>query len=325
MSDRVVVASDGTPESHDAVVLGAALARGLGGGLSLVGVYHPEPILIPMLLREHRRTAKRYTEGYLRRERKLYAPEATIEALWAESAPYAIRRYAERWPAGIVVIGSRPKARTGHAAIGRRGRQLLAGGKFALAIAARGLHRQSHGLRQIAVGFDDGAESHVALDLAARLTKQGDAELTLVGVVDPSPPALAIPKLLPDRIEWEQALATAVERLRERAQQAAAERGAHARVEVTVGDPGYELRRFSSQVDLLVVGSRRWGTLARLFAGAVGETLVADAGCSVLVVPRPTRAQPSGRSDPGVSAGEPAVGRERAGRPPRTSQPLLGR
>jgi nucleotide-binding universal stress UspA family protein len=56
-----------------------------------------------------------------------------------------------------------------------------------------------------------------------------------------------------------------------------------------VGDPGRTLRNPSEIVDLIVVGLRRWGTVARLLLGSVSETLVADAGCSVLIVPRPGR------------------------------------
>ena len=59
----------------------------------------------------------------------------------------------------------------------------------------------------------------------------------------------------------------------------------------TVGDPGYEMRAFSEAVDLLVVGSRRWGPVARIVTGGVGETLVTDASCSVLIVPRPSAAR----------------------------------
>jgi nucleotide-binding universal stress UspA family protein len=58
-----------------------------------------------------------------------------------------------------------------------------------------------------------------------------------------------------------------------------------------VGDAGYELRALSKTVDLLVVGSRRWGPVARLVSGAVGETLVADANCSILIVRRPSESR----------------------------------
>ena len=75
-----------------------------------------------------------------------------------------------------------------------------------------------------------------------------------------------------------------------------------AEVSVTLGDPGYELRGFSDAVDLVVVGSRRWGPIARLVTGGVGETLVGGAGCSVLIVPRPlaARRRPSARAAQGA-------------------------
>jgi nucleotide-binding universal stress UspA family protein len=35
-----------------------------------------------------------------------------------------------------------------------------------------------------------------------------------------------------------------------------------------------------------VVGSRRWGPVARLLLGSTGEALLHDARCSALIVPR---------------------------------------
>ena len=43
------------------------------------------------------------------------------------------------------------------------------------------------------------------------------------------------------------------------------------------------------QVDLLVIGSRRWGAATRVLVGSTGEALLHDAACPVLVVPRPAR------------------------------------
>jgi nucleotide-binding universal stress UspA family protein len=49
------------------------------------------------------------------------------------------------------------------------------------------------------------------------------------------------------------------------------------------------LHELCDQVDLLVIGSRRWGSAARVLLGSVGESLLQAAGCSVLAVPRPRR------------------------------------
>jgi nucleotide-binding universal stress UspA family protein len=70
---------------------------------------------------------------------------------------------------------------------------------------------------------------------------------------------------------------------------AAARLGVAPDVSTTIGDPGYQLRALSETVDLVIVGSRRWGPIARLVSGGVGETLAADASCSIMLVPRPAR------------------------------------
>jgi nucleotide-binding universal stress UspA family protein len=57
--------------------------------------------------------------------------------------------------------------------------------------------------------------------------------------------------------------------------------------QVTRGRPADALLPFSEQVDLIVIGSRRWGPVARLLLGSTGEALAHDAACALLVVPRP--------------------------------------
>ena len=74
-----------------------------------------------------------------------------------------------------------------------------------------------------------------------------------------------------------------------------------AELDATVGDPGIQLKDLTHGVDLIVIGSRRWGTFARVVQGSVGETLVGGAASSVLVVPRPARAV-AGRAAPGRTA-----------------------
>ena len=64
---------------------------------------------------------------------------------------------------------------------------------------------------------------------------------------------------------WEDARASGVAE----AQSAVSRLNVRAEVSATVGDPGYEMRALSSAVDLVVVGSRRWGPVARLVTGGV--------------------------------------------------------
>jgi nucleotide-binding universal stress UspA family protein len=63
--------------------------------------------------------------------------------------------------------------------------------------------------------------------------------------------------------------------------------GADVHVDVVQGSPPDELKRLSREVDLLVIGSRRWGAAARVLLGSTGEEVMRDASCAVMVVPRP--------------------------------------
>jgi nucleotide-binding universal stress UspA family protein len=193
----------------------------------------------------------------------------------------ALRHQAERWHADLVIVGSNPSAPTGHVAISRRGRQLLYDAPFSLAIAARGFHERSMEVSSIGVGYEDGPEAQEALAVAGGLAHVTNATLRVHRVVEELVPPLTIERV--DRELWEPQRRTALAA----AEAAASHFGVPTDVSASIGDPGYELRALSEDVDLLVVGSRRWGPVARLVSGGVGETLVADASCSILIVPRP--------------------------------------
>ena len=53
------------------------------------------------------------------------------------------------------------------------------------------------------------------------------------------------------------------------------------------GSPPEELIALSDEVDLLVIGSRRWGSAARVLLGGTGEAVMHKARCLVMLVPRP--------------------------------------
>ena len=52
------------------------------------------------------------------------------------------------------------------------------------------------------------------------------------------------------------------------------------------GRPWEELVRFGEQLDLLLVGSRGYGPLGRLFHGGVSDHLARHAPCALLILPR---------------------------------------
>jgi nucleotide-binding universal stress UspA family protein len=76
--------------------------------------------------------------------------------------------------------------------------------------------------------------------------------------------------------------------LRQESLPAAQATGAAVQTEVLRGRPAEALLALSREVDLLVIGSRRWGPMARVLLGGTGETLLHGAHCPMLVVPRPS-------------------------------------
>jgi nucleotide-binding universal stress UspA family protein len=282
MFKRVVVGCDGTEGARDAVVLGAAIAAATDAGLSLVGVHSTS--LFPIPEETDRRTLRHHAEAILHKERELRAPGALVHTVVDISVPRALRHYAEHWNADLVVLGSEPTAAEGHVAIGRRGRQLLYDAPFALAIAQRGLHKRDFKIAKIGLGFDGETEAHAALAMAAALGRAAHAEISVMTVVDDHVPHLSgewIASRGGHGTEQQREAALA------EAQSVLDSQDVSSHLEAVVGDPGLQLRTLSQQVDLIVVGSRRWGPFARLVAGGVGETLVTDSSCSVLIVPRP--------------------------------------
>jgi nucleotide-binding universal stress UspA family protein len=285
--ERIVVGCDGTPEGRAAIALGASIASATGATLVLVGVYPTS--FFPVPGSTDRSTLRRTATAALTADRDALAPDALIDTVADLSVPRALRHYVGRWRADLLVIGSNPSAPDGHAAIGRRGRQLIGDAQCSLALARRGLVARPQ-LAAIGVGFDGGPESQAALGVAAQLAHATGARLLVRTVVDDHIPLLSVERALVLEdwvVMWEQSRDVALARAR----YAAATLGVDAAVSATVGDPGSELRALSQEVDLLVIGSRRWGPFAHLIAGAAGETLIADAGCSVLIVPRPSPAR----------------------------------
>ncbi len=293
MFKHIAVGCDGSPEARDAVALGAAIASATGARLSLVGVF--EPSFLPVAGASDRRTLRAEATRALRRERDRLAPEAFIHTIADTSVARALRHYAERGHADLVIVGSSRRARAGHVAIGRHGRQLLYDAPFALGLAAREIHEHDFRLRAVGVGYDGGPEAEAALGTAAGLARAAGARLEVRRVVEDRVPVLsgdawiALADWSHEQM-WESARRSALAE----AQAASRDFGVATEVSATVGDPGYEMRALSESLDLIVVGSRRWGPVARLVMGGVGETLVRDASSSILIVPRPSASRRRG-------------------------------
>ena len=285
--NRIAAGVDGNPEGRDAAVLGSLIARATGAELLLVAV-HPDPLMV--VPAELGWTAMREQAlAVLRETRDAVASDARIVVETDWSVPRALARVVEREHRDLLVVGSSRAGADGLVHIGSRTRQLLDQSSCSLAVAPRGMReRTEHQLARIGVGFDGSPDSEAALTLAGGLAMAAGARLTIRGVVDDRLPMVGWSPAQAEVLAiWSELIEPQVDALQARAQRAGNATGANAEVGVERGHPADALIELSAGVDLLVIGSRRWGTTARVLLGSTGEALMRGASCPVLVVPRP--------------------------------------
>jgi nucleotide-binding universal stress UspA family protein len=276
------------PPGQDAAALGAAIAEATGADLMLVAIEPDLPLLIPGLDWQQ---ILRQTENMLKQTRSSWSPHARVLVDSDVSTARGLRRVVRHHHRQLLAVGSRRHGPDGEVSIGRSTRQLIDQLECPLAIAPRGLSGQSAvTLRRIGVGFDGGPESRAALATAATIAAGCGAQLVVRGVIDDRIPALGWPQVWLGEIAeaWKEVTNNEAEKLRGQIDTAVSELAVTAGVQVVRGRSGASLRELSTEADLLVIGSRRWGPMARLLLGGTGEALVHGAHCSLLIVPRPS-------------------------------------
>jgi nucleotide-binding universal stress UspA family protein len=286
---RLAAGVNGYQEGRDAAVLASMIARAAGAELMLVAV-HPDPMVV--LPAEIGWAAMRKeAQRLLRETRDAVAPAARIAVETDWSVARALERVAQRERCDLIVVGSSRRGPDGRVRIGNLTRQLLSDSRCALAVAPRGLGQQpARQVTRIGVGYDGAPESEAALAVAGALAVSASATLRVRAVVDDRVPMVGWQSTVRDKVlaMWDELLAPHVAALLEQAQSASEATGANiGDVDVRRGVPGDALMELCEHVDLLVIGSRRWGGAARVLLGRTGEALMHDANASVLVVPRP--------------------------------------
>jgi nucleotide-binding universal stress UspA family protein len=279
---RLLVAHDGRDGGRDALELARLLAASdPSSSVLVVTVLQPDPLeaRYGWLDAEDAGDAAPALEEA--RER-LAGIAIQTRAYGSHSPGEALTAIAEEERFDVILVGSPHRGPIGRVMLGNVGASLLNGAPTDVAVAPRGYANEEHeSLRNIAVGYDGGAEAKVALQRAEALAKPAGATLRLLTVVTPP---VATPVMVagayspeyppdPERVideglrSVENALAAEPVRLD--------------------GDPATELTRECAEgVDLLVVGSRGYGPLARVLLGSVSRKVVQDAPCPVLVVRR---------------------------------------
>lgn len=192
-----------------------------------------------------------------------------------------IKEVAEGEGVDTIVLGSPHRGAIGRTLIGSVAEAILHGAPCETAIAPHGYAALGHGpFATIAVAFDGTPEASAALERARELAEASRATLRILTVSAP-------PVALPGAVGYTPVNPTSPETTIEEAIDAvgAAIPTDGRRLE---GPPSAALAEACEDgVDLLVVGSRGHGPVARVVLGSVSTRLINTAPCPVLVVPRP--------------------------------------
>jgi nucleotide-binding universal stress UspA family protein len=275
MFSNVLVGVDGRPGGRDAIALAKQLAEP-GGQIALVHLYGGDLLF--------RSGAALVLAGGREESQQLLALERADASLEAELISHAapsvgrgLHEAAERQDADLLVIGSCHRGMLGRVFLGDDTSAALNGAPCAVAIAPGGYAEMPHGLANVGIGYDASPESHQALTAARAVSARHGSRIRALSVVS----LQSIPYGEPIPVGWPAIAKGLVDDELKRFHDIHDVEG-----DATYGEPSEELARFGEELDLLIVGSRGYGPVGRLFNGSTSNYLARRARCPLLVLPR---------------------------------------
>jgi nucleotide-binding universal stress UspA family protein len=283
----IVVGHDGSDRGADALAFAAMYARAVGGRLVVAGWYREEyPVFpgSPALEEDLRRLT---LEPLERIQTSLLGVPVELRAVRGRSPADALHRLSEEAGAELVVVGSTRRGRIGRVLPGSTGERLLQESPCAVAIVPLGFAPEpKHDLELVAAAFEPTVEGRRAVDVAAAIAQATGAGLLVLTVVEP---VAGIYGVGLDTSVFESIQEDAEERARQNIDEQIAALPADVRVETSIlhGSATPKLlEALHGGVDLLVMGSRAYGPIGRALVGTVSGSVVRQATCPVVIVPR---------------------------------------
>jgi nucleotide-binding universal stress UspA family protein len=280
---RLLVGVDGRDGGRDAAALGRVLATS-DPESSVVAVMNlhtgPFPMEYSLLEGEEEKEAKPTLDEA---REILAAVEVETRAFGGGSTAAIFTTLAEREEFDAMVVGSSHWGPIGQVLIGSTTKSLLTGASCEVFVAPKGYAQESHSdFNVIAVGYDGTPESKAALQRAEELANRSNATIKVMTVVEPpviipgpaggyAPPAPRDPEMILNEAVNSVDKSLAAERVR------------------LEGAPADALSEACKDADLLVLGSRGYGPIARVFLGSVSREVAKHTPCPMLVVPRSGR------------------------------------
>jgi nucleotide-binding universal stress UspA family protein len=288
MSLPIVVGFDGSERGRDALALGRALALTLSTRLIVVVAYTPEQWLWAPGTAEPLGADER--EEILGKARAALAGFDRVEfrTTPSPSAAGALQAEAERENAQVIVVGSSHRGTLGRMLLGTVTEEVLDAAPCAVAVAPAGLAERELHFSKVGVGFDDSPAAHDALAVGHVFARRAGAEVRLVWAAHLAARALPLAAVSYMDADYFAEVRAGVE---DRLETVAAPVRAEIPVltEIVPGETAEALAKESEDMDLLILGSRGYGPLARVLLGSISRRVVNHARCPVLVVPRGAR------------------------------------
>ena len=283
----VIVGVDGSERSIDALALADLLGAALGRDVVIAYVHPFKQVSSLLAPGEYERLVREVAESTFDQVRTHLrsVPEPRMELVSDDSPAAGLHALAEREAATLIVIGSSHHSRIGRVLIGGTGEQLLSGASTPVVVAPAGYAAAAPAMCVVGCGFDGSSESYRALAWAAEFARSASARLSVLSVYERMLPAsLAVGGGLRTasindvlRRQCGEELAAAVSALGS---------GIDVSQRLLDGDAELVLASESSELDLLVVGSRGYGPFRAVLLGSVSSALVRSAESPLAVVPR---------------------------------------
>lgn len=289
---KLIIGYDESDQAEDAVEYGRVLCDVIGAEPVLVSVISPTHPSIesfgPEAARDYRRQELMEVAG-----RRLDGRNVDVQVAMSSSVGQGLIGIAEDLDAACVVIGSCRRGAIGRVALGSLGSSLIHGSSCAVAVAPGGYAESREPLLQVGVAFDGTPEAWSALETGIGMAERAHAGLTVVTVSDFTSHVTATAFTVlaagettnAERDEKQRVLDLALARVPE---------GLPVRGRLLSGVPGDMLARASHDVDLMIIGSKGYGPLRRVFAGSVATYVFHHAHSAVMVLPRGKGIDPLG-------------------------------
>ena len=272
MFGNILIGVDGRAGGRDAI----ALARRLAAPSASFTLAHVDAG--PVSWWDHHVGQERVFDrsaSMLAAERERAAIPAAIVCVGGTAPARGLHDLAEERAADLIVVGSSRHASLGRVLLGDDTCASLDGAPCAIAIAPHGYAASADPLVEIGVGYDGAPESDQARHRARASRIAPRAGLKTLRVVRAA--TFAKRTLIP--ADWPVIALGLVGDRSERLGELDGIVG-----EAVYGAPSEELSRFSSELDLLIVGARVHGSRMRMDHGSLSRDLVRHVACPLLVL-----------------------------------------